>query len=80
MKLAVYSIQNTLFEGEVESITLPTLTGEITVLDNHIPLISLVNSGAIRYACSGTKYAIKLSGGVLEVRPGSEVVILAESS
>lgn len=78
MKLAIYTIQKTLFEGQAESITLPTAAGEITVLDNHIPLISLVKSGEIRYTHSGTKNAIKLSGGVLEVRPGSEVVILAE--
>lgn len=80
MKLSIYSLQSTLFEGEVESLTLPTPTGEITVLANHIPLISLVKSGEVRYTHSGTKDAIKLPGGVLEVRPGSEVVILAESS
>lgn len=77
MKLSVYSIQSTLFEGQVESITLPTSLGEITVLDNHIPLISLVKSGEIRYTHSGTEKTLLLNGGVLEVRPQSEVVILA---
>lgn len=76
MKLSIYSIQQTLFEGEVENLTLPTATGEITVLDGHIPLISLVNSGEVRYTHSGTQDITKISGGVIEVRPGSEVVIL----
>ena len=33
-------MQKTLFEGEVEKIIARTTTGEITVLDGHIPLIS----------------------------------------
>ena len=78
MKLSIYSLQSTLFEGEVEQITLPTSQGEITVLDNHIPLITLVSPGYVRYAHSGTQQMTKLSGGVLEVRPESEAVILAE--
>ncbi|MBI2640521.1 MAG: F0F1 ATP synthase subunit epsilon [Candidatus Sungbacteria bacterium] len=77
MKLSIYSIQNTLFEGEVERLTLPTSTGEITVLDGHIPLISLVNPGNISYTHSGTEKSLKLDGGVLEVRPENEAVILA---
>ena len=78
MKLSIYSIQQTLFEGEVQSLTLPTSTGEITVLDGHIPLISLVNPGDIRFTHSGTEISISFPGGIIEVRPGSEVVILAE--
>lgn len=76
MKLAIYALEKTLFEGEVESLTLPTATGEITVLDDHVPLISLVNSGEVRYTHSGTQKITNISGGVIEVRLGSEVVIL----
>ena len=79
MKLSIYTIQSTIFDGEVESITLPTPLGEITVLDRHIPLISLVKPGEVRYTLYGDKKgAISLSGGMLEVRPESEVVLLAE--
>lgn len=78
MKLSIYTIQKTIFEGEVESLTLPTPQGEITVLDNHIPLVSLVNRGVLRYLYAGTEQTLLLPGGVLEVRPGSEAVILAK--
>lgn len=77
MKLSIYSLQSTLFDGEVESITLPTPQGEITVLDNHIPLVSLVKRGEVCYTVSGTRKSLYLGGGVLEVRPESKVVILA---
>jgi len=78
MKLSIYSIQSALFEGEVETLTLPTPMGEITVLPNHLPLISLVNPGEIRYTHFGSTKTVRVAGGVMEVRPGSEVVILAE--
>lgn len=79
MKLAIYSIQQALFEGEVKSLTLPTPQGEITVLDNHLPLITLVAPGKIRYTFpDDEEQTLLLNGGVLEVRPDSEAVILAQ--
>lgn len=77
MKLSIYSVQKTIFEGEVESIALLTPLGQITVLDNHLPLVSLIKEGEVVYTVSGTRKSLYLGGGVLEVRPQSEVVILA---
>ncbi len=78
MKLSIYSPQSILFEGEVEKLTLPTLEGEITVLDGHLPIISLVRPGEIRYTHSGSEKTLRIRGGTLEVQPESKVVILAE--
>lgn len=77
MKLGIYSIQQVLFEGEVERITLATTSGEITVLDNHMPLVSRVVAGGVRYRREGKEGGLSLpAGGVLEVRPGNEAIIL----
>lgn len=81
MKLSIFSIRDTLFEGQVERVTLPTLQGDITVLDRHIPLVTTIKPGAIRYYIpqqfeSGW-HTIQFPGGIVEVRPGSEVVVLA---
>lgn len=86
MHLSIHSLQRTIFTGEVEKVTLPTPQGEITILKEHIPLITIINPGYARYTLaarkesdgSATEKMIKLSGGVLEVRPKSEVVILTE--
>ncbi len=79
MKLAVYSITNTLFEGQAEKLICKTPQGEITVLDNHLPLVSALEGPRIRVfgAAGGAEQDIPLRGGILEVRPESEVVILA---
>ena len=78
MKLSVHSIEETLYSGEVKKLTLTTTSGEITVLDNHLPLISVVRSGKIYYTDSqNEEKELLVSGGILEVKPESEVVILA---
>ena len=79
MKLSIYSIQSTLFEGEVEKLIARTTAGEITVLDNHIPLISILKGPSVKIVDkSGNKNIIDVGSGILEVRPESESVILAE--
>ena len=78
MKLSVYSLKNTLFEGEVERVTLSTKEGQITILKDHRPLITIAEKGNILYYSSSTDWReIPFSGGIVEVRPGSEIVILA---
>lgn len=81
MKLSIHTIQETLFSGEIKSLTLPTTNGEITVLDNHLPIITIVKPGEIYYTDSQNKEGrLNLAGGVLEVKPESEVTILANAN
>ncbi len=79
MKLAVYSIQRTLYEGEAEKVIAETLLGQMAVLDHHVPLISAIEGPHIHIVeRDGAHKRIPVSGGVMEIRPGSEVVVLAE--
>lgn len=79
MKLSIYSIKQTLLETQAEKVTLPTAQGEITVLDNHLPLITLVKEGVVSYYTSDNQWQeIAFAGGIAEIRPGSELVLLAQ--
>ena len=79
MKLSIYSITKTLFEGQVISATLPTSLGEMTVLDPHLPLVSSLSSGEVRFVrLDGSPDSVAISGGILEIRPESEVVVLVQ--
>lgn len=58
---------------------LPALNGQITVLDHHLPMITLVNAGNIAYYTPQNQWQeIAFSGGIAEIRPGSELVLLAQ--
>ena len=79
MKLAIYALQSVIFEGDVTRVTLPTPNGEITLLDGHLPLVTIVSRGAVRFRLpNGEESATFLEGGVFEMRPGSEAVMLAD--
>lgn len=72
MQLKIYSLTGAIFEGETNSITLPGSDGEITVLKGHIPLITVLKKGEIRFS----DQKISIEKGFAEI-DGSKVVVLA---
>ena len=78
MKLSVCTIEKVLFKGEAEKVIAMTPMGQITVLDNHLPLITTVLGPSIEIIeKDNKKNIVEIASGFLEVRPQSEVVILS---
>lgn len=80
IKFKIVTPERILVETEVDSVTLPTQMGEITVLPNHIPLVSSLAPGELRYKISGKENFLAVSGGFIEVRKNHEVVVLADTA
>lgn len=72
--------ERVVYENDVLQVSLPTTTGEITILPNHVPLISVVSAGELNIKDAGGEHTIAIAGGAVEVRPGNEVVILADNA
>ncbi len=68
-----------LYEGDAESVSLPTPQGEITVLPHHIPLISIVVPGSILVRGKGEEHVFAVSRGVVEI-DGQSLRILADTA
>lgn len=68
------------YDEEVDSITLPTLVGEITVLPHHHPLISALKSGELRIKKGNEEFVMAVSGGFIQVQPKSKVVVLVDTA
>lgn len=80
MKVSIHSIQKTLFSGEAEKLICHTPQGQITVLDDHLPIISTLTGPNVEIVkIDGEKSLVALELGILEVRPESEVVILVNT-
>ena len=80
MKLGVYSLKKVLFQGEAVSVNCNTRMGEVTILDGHEALISLVEKGTVKIVDKDKKeWYIPVSSGFLEVDSGSQVKILVEA-
>lgn len=79
MKLGIYSLKKVLFEGEARSINCKTAAGEITVLDNHRPFISILKEGIVKIIDkNGKEYYTSVSSGFLEVRLNDAKLIVEE--
>ncbi|MEK7511991.1 MAG: ATP synthase F1 subunit epsilon, partial [Patescibacteria group bacterium] len=71
--------ERVVFKDEVDSITLPTQSGEITILPNHLPLISVLKPGDIVIKKGNDAFDIAVSGGFIEVL-STKVVVLADTA
>jgi F0F1-type ATP synthase epsilon subunit len=79
MKLRIYSLKNVLYQGDVLSLNCATASGDITVLDNHRPLISvLIKSTMTIRNTDGTNNYIPIRSGFLEVMGTNEITVLVE--
>jgi F-type H+-transporting ATPase subunit epsilon len=85
LKVAIIGKDKLAYEGEADAVFVPTKTGIIEVLPNHTQLISALQAGEIIVKTAGSDPAkdgaskiFKVTGGVLEVRANSNVIILAD--
>jgi F-type H+-transporting ATPase subunit epsilon len=82
LKLKVVTPDKVITDEVVDSVSLPTTSGMITVLNKHVPLVSTIKAGemTIRKAGSGVGYSVYK--GLVNVRPHfkgiTEVVVLLE--
>ena len=49
MHVEIVSPEATLFSGEVTSVTVPGVDGEFQMLENHAPVVSLLQEGAVKF-------------------------------
>lgn len=80
IKLEIVTPERVVSRLVVQQVTVPTTTGEITVLPEHIPLISILEPGIIEVKQEdGTLEVMSVSGGFIEVLK-DKVVILADTA
>ncbi len=82
LKLTIVTQERLLLEREVESVTIMTTSGEITVLPNHVPLFTRLADGELLYRWQEGDHrkteSYAVAGGFLDVSPNSSVTVLAD--
>ncbi len=79
MKLGIYNLKKVIFQGEIESLTLRTVAGEITILPHHRPLLTMFAEGVIKIVDSSHKEQfLPVVSGFLEVSSNNEVKCIVE--
>ncbi|HBR80716.1 MAG: ATP synthase epsilon chain [Candidatus Uhrbacteria bacterium GW2011_GWE2_45_35] len=80
LTIKIVTPERIVFEGEAESLSVMTETGEITLLPDHIPLVTSLRPGEMRLKQNGEENLMVVSTGFLEVRPGNQIVVLADTA
>jgi len=79
MRVFIYSLQGTVYEGEAEVLSLPTTEGEISVLENHIPLVTTLGVGEIKIRRGSgfdeDKKNFGINGGFAQINPKNTIVL-----
>ncbi len=67
------------FDGDAQSVSLPTTEGSIGILADHSNVIMAVIPGTLEYTAEGGKQQVVVSDGLLKVENG-EVMILVDAA
>ncbi len=88
LKLKIITPERLILEEMADQVSLPTTLGEITVLPEHIPLITGLSSGDVVAVINGEHVPFAIVGGFLEVKKSlpavegeegiTEVAVLAD--
>lgn len=84
LHLQLVTLTGTKFDDDVYEVVLPTLDGEIGILQNHMPLISVATAGAVavkrnRGDTDSQREFFAISGGVIEIEHNQLKVIVDEA-
>ena len=85
MKLTVVTPEKEILKNvEVSELLVPGKNGELGVLHGHVPMVSSLGSGVLKYKRTeedkDVVEELAVSWGFLEVQADSSVIVLAESS
>ncbi|MEK7624083.1 MAG: F0F1 ATP synthase subunit epsilon [Patescibacteria group bacterium] len=80
IKFKIVTPERVIYENDVSQVSIPTTTGEITVLPHHIPLVSVITAGELKIKDASGEQFLAVAGGFVEVRPNNELVILADNA
>jgi F-type H+-transporting ATPase subunit epsilon len=78
--IEVITPEKVAIRGEVDEIIAPASDGSLGILPHHAPLLTILGVGELRMRRGSETSILAVTGGFLEVRPGSQVAIFAETA
>lgn len=79
VRVEIVSQDRMVFEGDVDMVVVPGVSGDMGILPNHSPLLSTLRFGIVRVRRAGEEEIFTVAGGLIEVQPDL-VTILADAS
>jgi F-type H+-transporting ATPase subunit epsilon len=79
LKVSVISPEALVFEGTSDSVVAPGFDGELGILSDHAPMMTLLGKGILRIGTGGETRSFEVEGGFLQV-VGNAVRVVTEKA
>ncbi len=80
LKLKIITPDKIVYESDaIDKVTVPTNTGEITILPLHVPMISILQAGEMIFTEGEKIHHFAVAGGFLEIKNNNRVMVLADN-
>ena len=80
LSLEIVTPYGPLVEERVDEVVVPGALGEMGILPGHLPLLSSLDTGVIRYSKGGRDKQLVVSWGFIEVDDAGRVILLADTA
>lgn len=77
--LSIIDTKRSIYEGEATKLTIPALGGEMTVLENHMSVVTPVVIGEVRVGTPGKDIALTIGKGMFSME-GNAASLLVEDA
>jgi len=67
MQVTVISPEASMFDGEADAVVAPAFDGQVGILPNHAPFMTLLGEGTLTVRRAETVSRFSVRGGVLQV-------------
>lgn len=79
IRLEIVTPEKEVFHDMVERFVLPTAMGQIGVLYNHAPLLTVVSPGVLKYYKNNKEEHIAVSTGFMELKNNEAEILVASA-
>ena len=75
LRLEIVTPESKAYSEEVDSVVIPGIEGELGILPEHSPLMTLLNPGELRVIKGGEEIRLAVGDGFVEVTPDKVAVL-----
>ena len=79
LRLEIVTAERVVYSEDVDVIVTPGVDGQLSILPNHAPLLTMLKPGELRVVADNQDKSMAVSGGFLEVL-GNKATILADTA
>ena len=77
MKLTLSRIDGVLWQGDAQSVTVPAVSGEMTILSHHMPMVTTLRKGAVSILSQeGERIPFAIESGFIEIGKEETVILV----